>query len=106
MKINLDSYYEEQKPTIVVFGKEYEVVNDYKKVLAFFKKKEQIQDTEESIKEFISFALVDGDKAASEILSNNFGFEFFQKIILGISACMTGQTIEQLEAQKDAGFRK
>ena len=106
MKVNLDAYYEEQKPSIVVFGKEYGVVNDYKKVLAFFKKKEQIKDTEESIKEFISFGLVDGEKAANEILSNEFGFEFFQKIILGISACMTGQSIEVLEAQQAATFLK
>lgn len=103
MNINLDKYFDSQKPTITVFGKDYEVNNDYKKTLEFQAAAKTATDNEEDIVRVFHIALKPEDVA--EILAHNFSFEFFSKLILGITAAMTGRTIEELEGQV-GDFRK
>lgn len=108
MNIDLSKYFDEHKPTITVFGKEYEVENDCKKVLAFFKLQDSAPDDEKGVKGILAAGLVDGEKAADEIMSHPMPFVFMTKIISAISVCVSGaSSIEQLEANaKKAQFRK
>lgn len=106
MNIDLSKYYDAQKPTITVFGKAYEVDDDHKKVLGFFQMRQKVKDDEDSFQKILSYVLVDGEKAAEEILSHKMSFSFLSKIVEGVTACMTGQSIEALEAAAKASFRK
>lgn len=104
MNINLDKYYDAHKPTITIFGKPYEVENDHKKVLAFFKGRSGLKDDEDDIKQVLANGLVGGEKAAEEILTKKLPFSFLMKIIEGLTGCMTDKSIEELEAAEKASF--
>ncbi|MFT9056885.1 MAG: hypothetical protein ABF449_09745 [Ethanoligenens sp.] len=110
MNVNLDKYWDEQKPTITVFGKEYAVDNDYKKVLGLQKFEADMATGKDVSREFLAFALVDGENAADDILAHKIPFAFFQTLYFGVTAAMTGQTYEDVkkaakDAQKRATFR-
>ena len=104
MNVNLDQFFDAQKATFMIFGKVYEVDDDYKKVLgmeAFGKTLDQQKDeVKDSLREFLIYALVDGEKAAGEILSHKISFSMYNTIINGITAAMTGRTIEEVESAK------
>lgn len=95
MKINLDQFFDDQKPEVQLFGKVYDVDNDVKTVLAFQKASKTLTDDMESIESFLGMAV--GKEAAKEILDHKFNFAFLQKIIKGITACMTGKGMEEVE---------
>lgn len=110
MNVNLDKYWDEQKPTITVFGQKYAVDNDYKKVLGMQKFESEMATGKDISREFLAFALVEGENAADDILAHKISFDFFQKIYYGVAAAMTGQTCEDVlkaakDAQKRATFR-
>ena len=106
MNVNLDKYFDDQKPTITVNGKEYEVDNDYRKVMGFMQMKDKLGDDEsvESLKKMVAYGLVGGKKTADEIFSQKFSFQFLTHLIIGMAACMTGQSMESLEAQMGSTF--
>lgn len=111
MNINIDKYIDNSKPKVTIFGKDYEVDNDYKKVLGLQDFEAKAQIGEDISHEFLSYALVGGEKAADEILSHKFSFDFFQTIQMGVSGAMTNQTIDQIkknaeDAQKKSTFHK
>lgn len=110
MNVNLDKFFDAQKPTITVFSKTYQVDNDYKKVIGIqalgmaIDKKGAQQDNTGGLRSFLEYSLVDGKAAADEILSHSFGFEFYNRIINGITAAMTGKTLEEVEEIKKAAM--
>lgn len=110
MNVNLDKFFDAQKPSVTLFGKTYQVDNDYKKVIgiqalgAAIDKKDAKQDDTGGLRKFLEYSLIDGKAAADEILSHSFGFEFYNKIINGITAAMTGKTLEEVEKVKKAAM--
>lgn len=114
MNVDMDAYFDTQKPTIKVFGNAYEVDNDYKKVLAAQRKfaaPRSDADSDTIMRELLTDNLVGGKQAADEILAHDMPFAFWNLLQFGILAAMTGKTVEQLreageKAQKDAQFRR
>lgn len=113
MNVDMDTYFDTQKPTIQLFGTVYEVDNDYKKVLAAqrkFSAPRPEMDSNTIMRELLIDNLVDGKKAADAILAHDMPFAFWRLLQFGILAAMTGQTVEQLreaaeKPQQDAQFR-
>lgn len=113
MNVNLDTYFDAQKPTVTVFGRAYEVDNDYKKVLAAQRKFTGIQPGADSgalMRELLTDALTGGRQAAEDILAHNMPFAFWNLLQFGVLAAMTGKSVEQLretarQAQTGATFR-
>lgn len=98
MNIDLDKYVDQKRPAITIFGKTYDVDNDYKKVVGVFGFIDKLkEDDPNSIKKFLSYALVDGEKAADEILSHNIPLPLFEKLQVAIVAAMTGKKMEDIE---------
>lgn len=99
MKVNVDKFFDSQKPTITVFGKEYQVDDDYKKVIGMNKYGETVDKSAEDggLRALIEYALVDGKAAADEILSHNFSFAFYQKLNAAVQSAMSGKPIEEIE---------
>ena len=103
MNVNLDEFFDAQKPTITIFGKVYEVDNDYKKVLSVQTIANNLNGDVDTLGKFLSSALVDGKAAADEILSHNIPFPLIEKLVLGVTAVMTGKDMKVLEqAAKEA----
>ena len=51
----------------------------------------------------MEYSLIDGKQAADEILSHKFNFKMYKKITTGVTAAMTGQSIDEVEkAAQDA----
>ncbi|MFT8888623.1 MAG: hypothetical protein ABF449_05755 [Ethanoligenens sp.] len=114
MNVDMDAYFDTQKPTIKIFGNAYEVDNDYKKVLAAQRKFAAPRSDEDSgaiMRELLTDNLAGGKQAADEILAHDMPFAFWNLLQFGILAAMTGKTVEQLreageKSQKDAQFRR
>ena len=104
MNIDLDKYIDQRRPTITIFGKVYDVDNDYKKVLGVFGFIDRLkEDDPDSVKKFLSYALMDGENAADDILSHNMPFPLFEKLQAAIVAAMTGREMKEIErAMKQA----
>lgn len=104
MNIDLDKYIDRKRPTITIFGKAYDVDNDYKKVLGVFGLIDRLkEDDPDSVKKFLSYALMGGEKAADEILSHAIPFPLFTKLQAAIVAAMTGREMKDIEkAMKQA----
>lgn len=106
MNVNLDKFFDSQKPGITLFGKTYQVDNDYKKVIGMeaigtsIDSKSNKGDDTGGLRKFLEYSLIDGKNAADDILSHSFGFDFYNTIINGITAAMTGRTIEEVEKMK------
>ncbi len=96
MNINLDKYFDTQKPSITVFGKTYPVDNDYKKVLAM-QNMSDLKADEDGVRQFLATALVGGEQAADEIMAHNIPFPAFQQLQTAVVAAMTGQSMEAVE---------
>lgn len=109
MNVNLDKYFDTQKAAITLYGKEYEVDDDYKKVLGMQALQASLKDDEKSARKFLQYALVDPG-AVDEILLHPMSFRNFEALQYGISAAMTGKTFDEIKQQSEAaqakGFRK
>lgn len=114
MNIDLDAYFDLQKPTIKIFDKVYEVNNDYKKVLAAqqkFSLPRPDADSAAVMRELLEDNLMGGQQAADEILAHDMPFAFWNLLQFGVLAAMTGRPVEQLreaaeKARNDASFRR
>lgn len=106
MNVNLDKYYDTHRPTITLFGKEYAVDNDYKKTIGIQKVAEASMQSEDGVRKMLEYALVDGKKAADEVLTHPIPFGFFTTIQYGLVAAMTGQTYEQVKEAADAEIKR
>lgn len=112
MNVDLDAYFDTQKPTIKVFDTLYEVDNDYKKVLAAQRKFSAVRPETDSgavMRELLTDNLTGGKQAADEILAHDMPFAFWSLLQFGILAAMTGKTVGQLresaeKVQRDAQF--
>lgn len=103
MNINLDSCAEQCRPQITVFGKSYEVDNDYKKVMSLQRFAEDLKGDDASvIRDFLSYTLCEGETAANEILSHAMSFQLMQKLQIGILAAMTDVPMKTMEQQMKA----
>ena len=103
MNVNLDEFFDAQKPTITIFGKVYEVDNDYKKVLSIQTMADHLEEDADSVNKFLSFALIGGKAAADEILSQGIPFPMFEKLVFAVTAVMTGKDMKMIEqAAKEA----
>ena len=96
MNINLDKYFDTQKPSITVFGKTYPVDNDYKKVLAM-QSMSDLKTDEDGVRQFLSSALTGGEQAADEIMAHSIPFPAFQQLQTAVVAAMTGKSMEEIE---------
>lgn len=99
MNVNLDKYFDTQKPTITIFGKAYDVDNDYKKVLGVQGLAADLGNDVKSMKKFLTYSLVKGETAANEILSHSMPFPVLEKLQFAIVAAMTGEKMEEIEKQ-------
>lgn len=99
MNVNLDKYFDGQKPTITIFGKSYDVDNDYKKVLGVQELASGLENDVSSMKKFLTYALVGGEAAADEILSHSMPFPILEKLQFAVVAAMTGEHMEEIEKQ-------
>lgn len=105
MNVNLDQFFEAQKPTITIFGKSYAVDDDYKKVVGMQQFGQKVDQTDETggLHAMLEYVLVDGKAAADEILAHHFSFTVYSKIASALTAAMTGKPIEDVEkAAQDA----
>lgn len=114
MNVDLDAYFDTQKPALTIFGHVYEVDNDYKKVLAAQRKfaaPHPGADSGEMMRELLTDNLVGGRQAADEILAHDMPFAFWNLLQFGVLAAMTGKTVDELReaaenARKEPSFRR
>lgn len=100
MNVNLDLCTEQCTPKITVFGKEYEVDSDYKKVISLQSFAEKLKGDDMSVmRAFLAYTLCGGDAAADEILSHPMPFKLVQKLQVGILSAMTDMPMERMEEQ-------
>lgn len=98
MNIDLDQYIDQKKPTITIFGKSYDVCDDYKKVLGVMGLLTGLkEDGPDAARKFLSYALAGGEKAADEILSHAIPFPLFLKLQTAVISAMTGKRMEDVE---------
>ena len=87
---DLSSYLEEQKATIKLGEKTYEVsdgFNDLLKIDALSNRREEMEGTE-FIQEFLKISL--GEEAANELLAKNYSFKVYAKIMDCIQQVYSG----------------
>jgi hypothetical protein len=106
MNINIDKYFDEHKPTVTIFGKSYEVDNDYKKVIGLQEFDDASRKGKDITRDYLEYALIGGKTSADDILAHDFSFEFFTNIQYGIMAAMTGKSLESVKqtAERQAAY--
>lgn len=94
MNINVDKYMPQEKTTVTICNKEYEVNDDYRNVIKFTNMQESM-DSLEKIEEALTIAV--GEDAAKEVMADKLSFNAFKHVTIGLLAAMTGEDMDVME---------